>query len=74
MSKTVHDDPACDHLEMQRRVTNLPDGEDFRSRPAHRSVWVCDSRPCVLDAMAWVERGTGDTAIIYDDNRREVKL
>lgn len=59
---TNRDDTSCNHghgyAGLDVIVTNQPDEYDS-SRP-HRSVWVCKSRECVLDAMAWVLRGTGE--------------
>ena len=66
-------DPRCTHTRHARRVTNVRDGEDWRNR-AMRSTWVCDRRPCVLDAMAWVERAEAGDAIVYDNQRIEVSL
>lgn len=54
------DEPNCDHVQAVVLVTNQPEHYDsFRS---HRAVWVCGRRSCVLDALAWVERGTGERA------------
>ncbi len=49
---------ACDHNNSEVMVTNQPDAYD--STRSHRSVWVCGRPECVLDAMAWVRRGTGE--------------
>lgn len=68
------DDPRCKHRESSRRVTSLPDEVKWEPGMPMRSVWVCEDRACVLDAMAWVERGTGLPAIIYDNSRTRVEL
>lgn len=72
MSK--YDDPRCNHAGTVHRVTNLPDGTPLTPDMAHRSAWVCEKRPCVLDAMAWVERGTDQPAIVYDRDKKVVAL
>ena len=64
-AKAKRDDARCDHGRMDVRVSNIPDTEGWKPGRALRSVWVCDARACVLDAMAWVERGTGERAIAY---------
>lgn len=50
------DDPRCNHKRSEVIVTNQPD--KFDSTRSHRSVWVCADPACVIDAMAWVTRGT----------------
>lgn len=56
-----NDDPKCNHPDrMQVIVTNQPDAYD-KTRP-HASTWVCADPPCVVDAMAWVMRFTGEKA------------
>jgi predicted RNA-binding protein YlxR (DUF448 family) len=62
MSITKSDDPRCDHTDLIHIVTNQPDGYD-KDRSL-RSAWICGQRACVLDAMAWVERGTGEKASV----------
>jgi hypothetical protein len=49
---------ACDHHASAVIVTNQPGA--YVSTRSHRSTWVCDRPECVLDAMAWVRRGTGE--------------
>lgn len=49
---------GCDHRTSEVIVTNQPEKYD-KSR-SHRSCWVCARPECVLDAMAWVSRGTGE--------------
>lgn len=64
MSKKQHDEPRCDHMPgFVHMVTNQPQEVYDKSRGL-RSVWVCGERACVLDAMAWVERGTGEVATV----------
>ncbi|BDZ52399.1 hypothetical protein GCM10025867_46400 (plasmid) [Frondihabitans sucicola] len=63
-------DPICKHRDSQRRVTNQPG--DYNPNRPHRSTWVCARRACVLDAMAWVERGTAEKAFVFDTNRQMV--
>lgn len=63
--RAEYDDPKCTHggtEEDTHRVSNQPDTFDA-DRPL-RSVWVCARRACLYDALAWVERGTGEQAFI----------
>lgn len=55
---TKRDDVRCEHNRLEVIVTNQPMAYDG-SRP-HRSTWVCSSIACVVDAMAWVRRGTDE--------------
>lgn len=65
------DDPRCDHLygaeptiELARvRVVNASQAGDYDPDRSHASTWVCGARVCVLDALAWVERTTGEAAV-----------
>lgn len=53
------DSPYCHgagHGTSVNRVTNWPDRSTFDLNRTIVSVWVCERRSCVLDAMAWVER------------------
>jgi|GEM_PF-4894383 hypothetical protein len=54
------DDPRCERPSLDVIVTNQP-GDYDRTR-SHRSAWVCSDVACVIDAMAWVTRGTGEPA------------
>jgi hypothetical protein len=54
-----YDEPTCNHGTLDVIVTNQPEHDPIG---ALRSVWVCAALPCVLDAMAWVARGTGTAA------------
>ncbi|ROR76048.1 hypothetical protein SAMN06295974_3805 [Plantibacter flavus] len=59
----------CDHPRnpaTQVRVTNLRQAGTFVPNEPHASVWICDKRSCLLDAMAWAERQTNDTAVWID--------
>lgn len=53
------DDPRCNHTEHETRVTSLSDDQEWKTGMGMRAVWVCRRRACILDAMAWVERGSG---------------
>ena len=64
MSTKKRDEPRCNHTPgFIHMVTNQPQ-EVFDKSRGIRSVWVCGQRACVLDAMAWVERGTGEAATV----------
>lgn len=58
MSK--RDEPKCNHHLSEVIVTNQPGKYD--STRSHASTWVCASPACVLDAMAYVMRFTGEKA------------
>ena len=59
MSK--QDEAKCNHPDrMQVIVTNQPDAYD-KTR-SHASTWVCADPACVVDAMGWVMRFTGEKA------------
>lgn len=60
MARTKYDDPACERNSLDVIVTNQP--EEYDNARAHRSTWVCSDPACVMDAMAWVTRGTGEKA------------
>lgn len=70
-----YDWPKCHHPEMKFRVTNRPDelGKPAMG-DAYRSTWVCGRPKCIREAMGWVVTGTGQNAIIYDENRERVEL
>lgn len=57
---TKPDNPRCERNSLDVIVTNQP--EAFDKTRSHRSTWVCSKPECVLDAMAWVTRGTGEKA------------
>jgi len=59
-----NDEPRCKHEPNNLRVTNQV-GE-YDSTRSHASTVVCDERPCILDAQAWVERCTGERAYVLD--------
>lgn len=56
------DDTRCAHDERSHRVTNESQTGEYVPDKPMRSVRVCNRRACLLDAMAWVERGTGEPA------------
>lgn len=59
---TADDDTRCDHDERTHRVTNESQTGEFREDMPYAGARVCHRRACVLDALAWVERSTGETA------------
>lgn len=63
------DDPRCDHGNEGDSVvvTNWSQADAFDSSRSHASARVCGQRACVLDAMAWVERSTGEHAVWIRD-------
>lgn len=61
------DSTRCDHEGRSVRVTNASQKGDYDRSLPHASTWVCTERACVLDAMAWVERATGEHAVWIDD-------
>lgn len=55
------DQVRCDHHAAQTiRATNESQTRGFDSSLPHASVWICSSRPCLIDAAAWIERSTGE--------------
>lgn len=61
---TAVDETRCDHKKHSHIVTNesqINSNTPVADAP-HMSVRVCHRRACILDAMAWVERGTGESA------------
>lgn len=56
------DDARCEHEERSHRVTNQSQTGEYRDDKPISSVRICSRRACILDAMAWVERGTGEPA------------
>lgn len=74
MTAANYDEPRCNHLRQVHRVTNLADGWPLMPREPHASAWVCEKRPCVLDAMAWVERLTEQPALVYNTEHKLVQL
>lgn len=55
------DDTRCDHREMTYRVYSESQIGPNPSQTG-RMTRVCHRRACILDAMAWVERGQGGPA------------
>jgi hypothetical protein len=60
---TANDDPRCQNEGSIVRVVNATQAAVYTPGLPHASAWTCGKRACVLDAMAWVERATGDTAV-----------
>jgi hypothetical protein len=59
---TADDETRCEHNEHSHRVTNESQtGTYDRDKPAAMTR-VCHRRACILDAMAWVERNSGEPA------------
>lgn len=69
-----YDNPRCTCGPLIHRVTNLAEGVELTIDMGHRSAWVCEKRACILDAMAWVERGTGEPALVYTRDHKLVTL
>ncbi|MET3172928.1 UNVERIFIED_ORG: hypothetical protein ABIB52_000756 [Arthrobacter sp. UYCu721] len=59
---TVDDDTRCDHDELTHRVTNESQIGEYRKDKPCCMARVCHRRACILDALAWVERNTGERA------------
>jgi hypothetical protein len=59
---SADDDTRCYHDELSHRVTNESQTGEFRKDKPCAMVRVCHRRACILDAMAWVERSTGERA------------
>lgn len=60
---SAYDDTRCDHDELSHRVVNesqIGDGV-VKDKPLTMAR-VCHRRPCILDALAYVERSTGEPA------------
>jgi hypothetical protein len=56
---SADDDTRCDHDELTHRIVNESQtGPGVVKDKPMRMVRVCHRRACILDAMAWVERGT----------------
>lgn len=57
------DDTRCDHDEHSHRVVNESQtGDGIRKDKPLAMTRVCHRRACILDALAWVERNTGERA------------
>ncbi|MGY4541150.1 hypothetical protein ACVWY0_001059 [Arthrobacter sp. UYNi723] len=60
---SADDDTRCDHDEYSHRVVNESQtGDGIAKDKPLTMTRVCHRRPCILDAMAWVERNTGERA------------
>lgn len=69
---SVEDTAKCgetgfEHEEHIRRVTNAGQIGEYKLAWPHASVWVCGRKTCLLDALAWVERTTGEKAVWTED-------
>jgi len=53
----------CDHDELSHRIVNESQTGPYNKDKLMRMARVCHRRACILDAMAWVERGTGEPAV-----------
>jgi hypothetical protein len=57
------DDTRCDHDEHSHRVVNESQiGDGLKKDKPCCMARVCHRRACILDALAWVERNTGERA------------
>jgi hypothetical protein len=71
---TADDEPRCQHLYEDEpktnlarvRVVNPSQAGGFDPDRSMASTWVCGARTCILDAMTWVERATGERAVWLD--------
>lgn len=64
MSRKANDDfPRCDHKPGFKHLVSNQSDEYDKDRGLCMA-WVCEERACVLDAMAWVERHTGEKATV----------
>lgn len=60
---SADDDTRCDHDEYSHRVVNESQtGDGIKKDKPLTMTRVCHRRACILDAMAWVERNTGERA------------
>ncbi|MEO3931362.1 hypothetical protein WMO79_00920 [Micrococcaceae bacterium Sec7.4] len=59
---TPDDDTRCDHDEHSHQVVNESQTGDYDKDKPSAMTRVCHRRACILDAMAWVERNSGETA------------
>lgn len=69
----AEDFPRCDHREETTervRVTNASQALAFDTSRQIASTLVCGERACILDALAWVERATGEHGVWVDDDGR----
>jgi hypothetical protein len=53
---------SCDHDELSHRIVNESQTGAYDKDKPIRMARVCHRRACILDAMAWVERGTSESA------------
>ena len=59
---TADDDTRCDHDERTHRVANESQTGEYQKDRPFAAARICHRRACVLDALAWVERLTGEPA------------
>lgn len=74
---TRDDNSWCDHYRpgydgKTVRVTNVSQARGFVQDAPMLSVRVCASRGCILDAMGWVERGTGEASVWINDEEKSI--
>jgi hypothetical protein len=74
------DDPRCEHLHQGPHnlkrilVVNTSQAGTYDPAHSHAAASVCGARACILDAMAWVERATGERAVwIEGDDEGQLK-
>lgn len=57
----------CDHRGVPSvRVANASQAAEYNGDLPHAAATVCASRACILDALAWVERQTGEHGVWID--------
>lgn len=59
---TAVDDTRCDHDETSHRIINESQIGAYDKDKPSAMTRVCHRRACILDAMAWVERNSGESA------------
>ncbi|MFF2053788.1 hypothetical protein ACFVU2_19445 [Leifsonia sp. NPDC058194] len=69
----AEDDPRCDHDRSSGDVivTNASQANGYDKTRPIASTRVCPTRTCILDALAWVERTTGEHGVWIGDDRRQ---
>ena len=67
------DNPRCDHEhdDGSAIVVNASQATSYVKGLPHAQTRTCLRRPCILDAMAWVERVTGEHAVWIDDDNEQ---
>lgn len=59
---SINDKSLCEHDESSHRICNESQISEYHADKPLRMVRTCHRRACILDGMAWVERGTGEIA------------